>query len=383
MKHWPIETLGNVCKLVNGRAFKPHEWEQSGTPIIRIQNLNDSTKPFNYTTKTFPENFRVKRGDILLSWSGTPGTSFGCFRWNGPDGWLNQHIFNVRLYEEVLPSFFIYQVNSKLNELIARAHGGVGLQHITRGALSSVNITVPPLTEQERIVHILDEADELRKLRAQADRRTADLIPALFHEMFGDGQLFPNKPLIELVDKTRGISYGVVQRGNHFHGGVPLLRIADFGKNFFAPLNLVSVDPNISEQYRRTVLIGGELVISIRGTVGRVAIVPAASSGWNVAREVAVIPLLPNISRPFLHTYLLSSFAQNFITNEVRGIAQRGINLEDLRRLPVPIPPLSLQNEFAQRVNEIREMEADQAKSKSRLNALFHSLLHRAFEGEL
>ncbi len=155
-------------------------------PIIRIQNLTDRTKPFNYTTQALPEKFKVKRGDTLLSWSGTPGTSFGCFRWDGPEGWLNQHIFNVHLDDEVLPSFFIYQVNSKLDELIAKAHGGVGLQHITKGDAFLVNIAVPPLAEQERIVKLLDEADELRKLRAQADRRTAALIPALFHEMFGD-----------------------------------------------------------------------------------------------------------------------------------------------------------------------------------------------------
>jgi len=121
----------------------------------------------------------VKHGDTLLSWSGTPGTSFGCFRWDGPEAWLNQHIFNVHLGADVLPPFFIYQVNSKLEELIGKAHGGVGLQHITKGALSSVRLTVPPLPEQERIVKLLDEADELRKLRAQADRRTAALIPAL------------------------------------------------------------------------------------------------------------------------------------------------------------------------------------------------------------
>jgi type I restriction enzyme S subunit len=210
MTRWPTKPLGAVCELVNGRPFKPHEWEEAGLPIIRIQNLNDPTKPFNYTTKALPEKFKVKRGDTLLSWSGTPGTSFGCFRWDGPEGWLNQHIFNVHLGEEVLPPFFIYQVNSKLDELIAKAHGGVGLQHITKGALSSVDVTVPPLAEQERIVKRLDEADELRKLRAQADRRTADLIPALFHDMFGDPAINPKgfrkEPLANLIRVKSGYS---------------------------------------------------------------------------------------------------------------------------------------------------------------------------------
>ena len=113
MKSWPTKPLGEVCELVNGRAFKPNEWQDIGPPIIRIQNLNDSEKPFNYTTQTLPEKFKVRKGDTLLSWSGTPGTSFGCFRWDGPEGWLNQHIFNVHLDEEILPAFFIHQVNSQ------------------------------------------------------------------------------------------------------------------------------------------------------------------------------------------------------------------------------------------------------------------------------
>ena len=124
MKRWPTKPLGEVCELVNGAPFKPSDWDGSGLPIVRIQNLNDAAKPFNYTSKKLAEKFRVRPGDTLLSWSGTPGTSFGCFRWNGPEGWLNQHIFNVHLKKEVLPPFFIHQVNSKLDELIAKAHGG-------------------------------------------------------------------------------------------------------------------------------------------------------------------------------------------------------------------------------------------------------------------
>jgi type I restriction enzyme S subunit len=278
--------------------------------------------------------------------------------------------------------FAFARSSSFIGNLVARTTGA-NYPAVSDGEVKDVPVPMPPVAEQERIVKLLDEAEELRKLRAQADHRTAALLPALFHEMFDDGQSFPTKPLVGLVDASRGISYGVVQRGNHFARGVPLLRISDFGGNVVDPHDLVSVDPRISAQYRRTVLLGGELVVSIRGTVGRIAVVPAEAKGWNVAREVAVIPLLPKVSRPFLYAYMLSSFAQNFIMNEVRGIAQRGINLADLRRLPVPIPPSPLLEEFAQRVTEIHELEASQAASRQRLANFFQSLLHRAFNGEL
>lgn len=147
-KGWPTRRLDAVCSLVNGRAFKPDEWEEEGLPIIRIQNLNDTAKPFNYTTQSLPERFRVRPGDILFSWSGTPGTSFGCFRWSGPEGWLNQHIFNVRLNGALEGDYFIAHVNLKLVELIAKAHGGVGLQHVTKGMVDETMLMSPPAHHQ-------------------------------------------------------------------------------------------------------------------------------------------------------------------------------------------------------------------------------------------
>jgi type I restriction enzyme S subunit len=111
----------------------------------------------------------------------------------------------------------------------------VAQPNVNAKQLASLVLPLPPLPEQTRIVNLLGEADELRKLRAQANGRSADLIPAVFYEMFGDGQGFPTKPLIELVEPERGISYGVVQRGEHYPGGVRLLRIADFGSNRVEP----------------------------------------------------------------------------------------------------------------------------------------------------
>ena len=108
-----------------------------------------------------PERFRVRSGDILFSWSGTPGTSFGCFRWNGPEGWLNQHIFNVRLNGAIDGNFFIAHVNLKLSELIAKAHGGVGLQHVTKGMVDETILMIPPASLQAEFSRYVSRAKDL------------------------------------------------------------------------------------------------------------------------------------------------------------------------------------------------------------------------------
>jgi len=187
-KNWPVKPLGELCELINGAPFKPSDWDGSGLPIVRIQNLNDSTKPFNFSSKQLAEKFRVRSGDILLSWSGTPGTSFGCFRWKGPEGWLNQHIFNVKLKVGFDGDFFIQSVNARLNELIARAHGGVGLQHVTKGTLNAVEMLIPPLPLQKAFAASVTQIRELEVNQAASRRRLDELFRSMLHRAF-NGEL--------------------------------------------------------------------------------------------------------------------------------------------------------------------------------------------------
>ncbi len=183
-KKWPQARLDGVCGLVNGRAFKPEEWETEGLPIIRIQNLNDPTKPFNYTRQSLPEKVRVRTGDILFSWSGTPGTSFGCFRWSGPEGWLNQHIFDVRLNGELDGEFFICQLNLKLGELIGKAHGGVGLQHVTKGMVDETMLLVPPIPLQREFARRVRAVEALKTAQRALLAELDALFATLQHRAF-------------------------------------------------------------------------------------------------------------------------------------------------------------------------------------------------------
>src|SRR5688572_22194428 len=96
-KGWPTRRLGDLFVFKNGRAFKKEEWKTSGLPIIRIQNLNNADAPFNYFAGEYSPDILVEPGDLLFSWSGTVGTSFGSHLWHGEAGVLNQHIFKIGL----------------------------------------------------------------------------------------------------------------------------------------------------------------------------------------------------------------------------------------------------------------------------------------------
>jgi type I restriction enzyme, S subunit len=182
-ENWRLVRLGDALELINGRAFKPSEWSDSGLPIIRIQNLNNFDANFNYCGFSVPEKYHVKTGDFLISWSGTPGTSFGAHIWDRGPAILNQHIFKAELIgSSFLPRFLKLAINSRLIELIEQAHGGAGLQHVTKPKLERLPLTLPPLAEQHRIVAKVDElmklCDELEAAQQKRERRRDRLVTA-------------------------------------------------------------------------------------------------------------------------------------------------------------------------------------------------------------
>ena len=152
------KTLGDVADYINGRAFKPIEWETTGKPIIRIQNLTNSSTEINRTTKTFEEKYSVRAGDLLFAWS----ASLGAYIWNGEDGWLNQHIFKVIPKKDISKKYLYYYLLHVVDQLYAKAHGS-GMVHITIKPFKATTIPLPPLPEQQRIV------DRIESLFAKLD----------------------------------------------------------------------------------------------------------------------------------------------------------------------------------------------------------------------
>ena len=152
-ENWCWCRIGQVAEFINGLAFKPNEWETKGLPIIRIQNLSDANKQFNYTTKVFDGKFKVHNGDLLFSWSAT----LDAFIWQGDDSWLNQHIFKVNPYNCIDKYFLFYSLKGLVVNLKHITHG-LTMKHLTRGVFENYLFALPPLAEQKRIVAKIEQA---------------------------------------------------------------------------------------------------------------------------------------------------------------------------------------------------------------------------------
>jgi len=145
----------------------------------------------------------------------------------------------------------------------------------------------------------------------------------------------------ELLSKPSDLTYGVVQPGAADPDGVPIVRVRDIREGRVVVAEPLRISPNVEANYRRSRIQGGELLVSLVGTVGEVAIAPDSLRGWNTARAVATVRL-PSVEDSKWVGYCLRSPAgRSRIESRVNTTVQTTLNLKDLRDFPIPMPPLS------------------------------------------
>lgn len=154
-KGWAWATINDSGEYINGFAFKPNHREDTGLPIIRIQNLTDESKPLNRTNLNVSKEYHVKSGDLLVSWSAT----LDVFKWLREDALVNQHIFKVVPNSSLVEKdLLFYWLKNAIEELINTEHlHGSTMKHINRAPFLAHRIPIPPLNEQTRIVSKLEE----------------------------------------------------------------------------------------------------------------------------------------------------------------------------------------------------------------------------------
>ena len=159
---WTSLPLGDVCKLINGRGFKPYEWVTEGFPIIRIQNLNGSDD-FNYFDGHYDPKIEIENGQLLFAWSGSRGTSFGPHIWKGQKALLNYHTWKVVITAKNLaPDYFYFALKALTKIIEESAHGASALVHTQMGEMKKFILPIPNfIKEQTAIANALSDVDAL------------------------------------------------------------------------------------------------------------------------------------------------------------------------------------------------------------------------------
>lgn len=157
--------MGDIATYINGYAFKPTDWKESGLPIIRIQNLNDATAKFNYFDGEIDSKYLVTAGDVLVSWA----THLEAYIWKGNSAWLNQHIFKT-VFDKmpVNKSYFVYATEDALRQAFKNAHGfKPTMEHIKRSDFENAIVKLPDIEVQNQFADFVARTDKSKLLEAR------------------------------------------------------------------------------------------------------------------------------------------------------------------------------------------------------------------------
>ncbi len=361
-----------VAEFINGKAFKPSDWSESGLPIIRIQNLTGTSERFNYFNGDVEDKFRVRNGDILISWS----ASLGVYYWQGAEAVLNQHIFKVCPKKNIDPDYFYYASTGKLQEMVAQVHGAT-MQHITKDRFDALLIALPSLTEQRRIAKYLKQADRLRRIRRFALEMSDSFLPAVFVEMFGDpvrnAQAWPTESLGVLGKVTTGGTPPSAKSGM-FGGKTPFITPGD-----------LEVDTKYSQRFltddgvNESVIVrsGSTLVCCIGATIGKT---DKARVKCSFNQQINAIEWGKNINDDF--GFYLMRFFSKIVAERGQSTTLPILKKSAFEELILPVPPLPIQEKFADIVERHEQLRSTQVESLRQAEHLFQSLLHQAFSGK-
>jgi type I restriction enzyme S subunit len=395
MKRWPTKALGELCEVRIGRTPRrdqPRFWGgdniwvtigelDGGVITASKENISDAA-----VRECMPEP--VPKDTLLFSFK----LSIGKMAVSGCPLYTNEAIaaLPIRNRNELSRDFLRYALMAESRE--GTADAAVLGKLLNKEKVQQLSIPIPPLSEQERIVKLLDEADELRKLRAQADRRTAEIIPALFNEMFGDPEFNPKGWRVASVgDVVHPIEFGIsapLSSGCEYQPGrIAVLRIANVtaaGTIDYRDLRYLKV----SEAKRNQLMLKkGDILFNWRNSpnwVGKTAIFDFSEPCIFASFLFRLCVVEDAVERFFLWFYLNHLRQSGFFEAKCRqAVSQANFGREELAAVRIFLPPLPLQREFAARVNEIRGVESEQTASRLKLEALFKSMLHHAFNREL
>ncbi|VGO18131.1 restriction endonuclease subunit S [Pontiella sulfatireligans] len=392
-KGWKRVRLGDMCRFINGKAFKPYEWDTEGLPIIRIQNLNNPKATYNYWSGALDRQVVVNKGDVLFAWSGTPGTSFGAHIWAGEDGVLNQHIFKVLINTDVMTAeWFFSAVNNALEEIISKAHGGVGLRHVNKSEVEALEIPLPPLTEQQRIAGVLKEqmaAMEKARAAAEAQFEAARAMPAAYLREVFESEEAKGWKDVTLDEAARLLpSKSIASDGDAEVNAVTSACLTESG---FDPAG-IKVARMRSSSVPLCILEDNEILIARSNTpelVGRVSVYKGEPKGI-VAADLTIRIMASDATSPdYLSMYLSYLYLTGYWRDHAGGSSStmKKITRTQISALEIPLPDHSRQKIIADvlfaKIESARITLAIVQKELDAINALPGAILRKAFNGEL
>ena len=389
---WKTVALGGVFDIARGGSPRPIDKfitdDSDGVNWIMISDA--SSKYITSTKKRIikegvKKSREVHPGDFLLTNSMSFGRPYimqtsGCIH----DGWL---VLSPR-DGAAHPDYFYHLLGSDvLYAEFERRAAGATVKNLNIDLVKGVEVPLPPLEEQKRIAEVLDKAEELRAKRRAALAQLDTLTQAIFLDMFGDPAQNPKGWPLSFVGQHARIAGGFIFKSSDFHDvGVPIIRISDLGDDWVDVSRAARIPVEKLGKGSRYAVVAGDILISMSGSIGKVAVVPDSLPGTAYQNQRVGRYVLKGDHRiisDYLLAFVRSHYHQGKVAELSTGVAQKNISGSQLESISMPLPPVNVQRQYASLMAETQVSLGSQRKSLDGMNQFFDSLQHRAFSGAL
>lgn len=438
---WSWEPLGTKANVIAGQSPPSSSYNREGRGLPFFQGKAEFGRDLPTATKWCTSPTKIaEEGDILISIRAPVGPT----NYAPSKCVIGRGLAAIQTGSDMDSRWLRYWLQFSQPKLVEKATGTT-FEAISGGILRSHVCPCPGIDTQRRIVGRIDELfselddgeEVLRRARTELETYRKSLLKAavtgeltsdwravsppkesgadLLARILADrracweadpmnkGKRYKEPPLRrreqailpagwtwatveQLCSASRPVAYGVLQPGGDIEGGTPLVRVMDIADGAINVSGLKHIDNMIAEEYPRTCLRGGEVLLTVVGTIGRTAIVPPELAGANTARAVAVLPVQHGRAE-WVELALRYEPFRAALETASHEVARKTLNLEDVRVFPIPLPPTSEQNELVARLKAELAVERALKQTKAgvgeEITTLRQSILAAAFRGEL
>ena len=372
-KHgWEIKKIGEVATILNGYAFdsKLFSEDSNDVPLIRIRDIKRGYTETFYKGD-FSEEYIIRKGDYLIGMDG----EFNIAEWKGENALLNQRVCKI-IANKIVDRYLFWYMPIVLKQ-IEDATPFVTVKHLSSKQLINTTIPIPPREEQERIVRELDCLSGVIERKREQLKQLDALAQSIFYDMFGDpiNSKYETKKLADLSEHK--LSYGSGASAVDFNGKIRYVRITDIKDD--GELHDEKVSPSIIDD--KYILKDGDILFARSGaTVGKTYLY-RSKEGKSIYAGY-LIRFIPNrniVLPAYIYAYTKTSYYKAFISVSAQAVAQPNINAQQYSSLIVPIPPLSLQEQFAEKIEAIEKQKELLKRSIKEVETLFDARMDYYF----
>ncbi|HEY5125070.1 MAG TPA: restriction endonuclease subunit S [Ignavibacteria bacterium] len=365
--------LKDIISISKGKKVDDFFPEKSDGSIrfIQIDDLrNDNNLKYTFD-KT---GIEVKEKDLIIAWDGANAGTIGY----GLKGIIGSTLARLIIIDDQIYYRYLGKLlQNKFKYLRSRCTGAT-IPHISKNVLENLQIPFPSLEVQKQIADTLDKADALRQKRKQSIQLLGDYLKSVFYDMFGDPVINNKKwnlaKFSDVGTLDRGRSKHRPRNAPHLLGGkYPLIQTGDIAnsKGYIRFFSQTYSDEGLkqSKMWKK-----GTLCITIAANIAKTGILT-----FDACFPDSVVGFIPNSKTNVEYIQYWLSYLQKRLEDTAPESAQKNINLEILRKLIVPIPPILLQNKFAQIVAQVEQTKSKMEESLKKIDNLFNSLMNKFF----